>query len=236
MAGGRTPAWGASAASARSTSPTLSSSPPLLTHPAPTWSANVSTARTPMWRQDASSANANGGGRTPAYMASNDGSRTVNPYADGSRTVNPYGGSPSGGARTPAWNLTATSSSYSHDPFVSSSSSTTNTGGRTPAYEPSYRTPAPSYPTPNATGPASNNRSYDPPTPGKDFTTAPTPAAQPSNGYPNVGNTPAAMGGAPTPKFSGDAPTPFGGQPETPGWGAGGEDTSPRYEEGTPSP
>jgi hypothetical protein len=43
------------------------------------------------------------------------------------------------------------------------------------------------------------------------------------------------MGGVPTPKFSGDAPTPFGGQPETPGWGAA-EDTSPRYEEGTPSP
>lgn len=235
MAGGRTPAWGAGAA-ARSTSPTLSSSPPLLTHPAPAWSANVSTARTPMWRQDASSANAESGGRTPAYMASNDGSRTVNPYADGSRTVNPYGGAPSAGARTPAWNPTATSSSYSHDPFVSSSSTTTNTGGRTPAYEPSYRTPAPSYTTPNATGPASDNRPYDAPTPGKDFTTALTPAAQPSNGYPNVGNTPAAMGGAPTPKFSGDAPTPFGGQPETPGWGARGEDTSPRYEEGTPSP
>lgn len=50
-----------------------------------------------MWRQDAGSSN--GGGRTPAYNAGGDGSRTVNPYADGSRTVNPYGGSTSyGGA------------------------------------------------------------------------------------------------------------------------------------------
>lgn len=58
--------------------------------------------------------------------------------------------------------------------------------------------------------------------------------------------------GAPTPKFSGDAPTPFGGLPETPGFGAGpsgvggdrdgdgddddDDDGGPRYEEGTPSP
>ena len=51
------------------------------------------------------------------------------------------------------------------------------------------------------------------------------------------------MGGAPTPKFSGDAPTPYAGVPETPGFGEGdadadadaeGEDVSPRYE--TPSP
>ena len=47
------------------------------------------------------------------------------------------------------------------------------------------------------------------------------------------------MGGAPTPKFSGDAPTPYAGVPETPGFGDGeadaeGEDASPRYE--TPSP
>lgn len=48
---------------------------------------------------------------------------------------------------------------------------------------------------------------------------------------------------APTPKFSGDAPTPFSGLPETPGFGmgAGGgdddrDDGGPRYEEGTPSP
>ena len=194
---------------------------------APAWSANASTARTPMWRQDA--INSNGGGRTPAYNAGGgggggDGSRTVNPYADGSRTVNPYGGSTSyggasaGGSRTPAWNPTATSSSYTHDPFSS----------RTPAHEPSYvRTPAPSYPTPQ------DSRPYDAPTPGKDFTTAPPRAAHPRNGF--AGSRRGALGGAPTPKFRGDAPTPFSGQPETPGW-RGEVDDEPRYEEGTPSP
>ena len=214
--GGRTPAWGAGGSSARSMSPTPVIFPSTDISPAPAWSTNASTARTPMWRQDAVSTN--GGGRTPAYNAGGDGSRTVNPYADGSRTVNPYGGSTSyggasgggGGSRTPAWNPTATSSSYTHDPFSS----------RTPAHEPSYgRTPGPSYPTPQDTRP------YDAPTPGKDFTTAPTPAAHPGNGY--AGSTPAAIGGAPTPKFSGDAPTP--------GW-RGEADDEPRYEEGTPSP
>lgn len=178
-----------------------------------------------MWRPYASGA----GSRTPAYVAGGDGSRTVNPYNDGSRTVNPYGGSTSygGSGRTPAWNPTATSSSYSHDPFSS------NAGGRTPAYEPSYsRTPGPSYGTP-----ASSSRAYDAPTPGNDFNTAPTPTAHPMNGYGNAGNTPAANGGAPTPRFSGDAPTPFGGPPETPKWAAEGDgDDAPRYEEGTPSP
>lgn len=172
-----------------------------------------------MWSQSGSG----GGGRTPAYASSGDGSRTVNPYG-GSTS---YGGPSVSGGRTPAWNLPATSSSYSQDPFSNT------TGGRTPAYEPSYsRTPGPSY-----NPPASSNRVYDAPTPGKDFTTAPTPTAHPANGYGNVGSTPAAIGGAPTPKFSGDAPTPFGGQPETPGWGASGEgDDGPRYAEGTPSP
>ncbi len=194
---------------------------------APAWSGNA--AKTPMWRPDASA----GGSRTPAYAGA-DGSRTVNPYNDGSRTVNPYGGntayggpSNSGSGRTPAWNPTATSSSYTHDPFSN------NTGGRTPAYEPSYsRTPGPSYNTPGA-----SSRAYDAPTPGKDFNNAPTPSAHPMNAYGNAGNTPAAMGGAPTPKFSGDAPTPYGGQPETPGWAGGGDtDDGPRYEEATPSP
>lgn len=193
-----------------------------------------------------------GGSRTPAYVAAGDGSRTVNPYNDGSRTVNPYGGvttyggpGASGGVsvpytflfdsklnllqRTPAWNPTATSSSYTNDPF-------SGAGGRTPAYEPSHtRTPAYNDPSTNNTQP-SNPRPYDAPTPGKDFTNAPTPAAQPANGYGNVGSTPAAVGAAPTPKFSGDAPTPFSGLPETPGFGAGDGDDGPRYEEGTPSP
>ena len=195
---------------------------------APAWSGT--TAKTPAWRPDASTSS----GRTPAYTGPGDGSRTVNPYNDGSRTVNPYGGSTtyggpssSGGGRTPAWNPTATASTYSQDPFSATS------GGRTPGYEPSYsRTPGPSY-----NPPASSNRPYDAPTPGKDFATAPTPTAHPMNGYGNAGNTPGAMGGAPTPKFSGDAPTPYGGQPETPGWtGAGDGDDGPRYEEGTPSP
>ena len=194
---------------------------------APAWSANAS--KTPMWRPDAAAS----GGRTPAYTAGVDGSRTVNPYNDGSRTVNPYGGSTvyggvSGGGRTPAWNPTATSSSYSHDPFLN------NAGGRTPAYEPSYsRTPGPSYGTPAAT----SHRSYDAPTPGKDFMTAPTPTAHPKNGYGNAGSTPAATGGAPTPRFSGDAPTPHDTTAVTPGWaGAADDDDGPRYEEGTPSP
>ena len=184
-----------------------------------------------MWRGQEIS---NSGGRTPAYGTA-DGSRTVNPYADGSRTVNPHGGntayggpSGSGGGRTPAWNPTATASSYSQDPFSN------NGGGRTPAYEPSFpsRTPGPAASTYNPPSTLSS-RAYDAPTPGKDFTTAPTPAA--NGGSSNVGHTPMAMAGAPTPRFSGDAPTPFGGQPETPGWGAG-DDDGPRYEEGTPSP
>ena len=137
--------------------------------------------------------------------------------------------------RTPAWNPTATSSSYSQDPFSA-------TGGRTPAYEPSYNSSR----TPGYTGPSNGsydqynnannhnpntNRPYDAPTPGKDFTTAPTPTPHPTNGYGNPGGTPATIGGAPTPKFSGDAPTPFGGQPETPGWGGQAEDDGPRYED-----
>ena len=158
------------------------------------------------------------GSRTPAYAPA-DGSRTVNPYNDGSRTVNPYA---SGSNRTPAWNPTATSSSYSHDPFSNGGGG----GGRTPAYEPSYSS--------NSNNAANNKggRVYDAPTPGKDFTIASTPGA--TNGY--AGQTPAASGGAAgqTPKFSGDAPTPFSGLPETPAWS--GEDAGPRYEEGTPSP
>lgn len=192
---------------------------PLTSHPAPAWSANVSTARTPMWRASDATANPNTGGRTPAYASSsNDGSKTVNPYADGSRTL--HGASSS--ARTPAWNPTATASSYS--------SLAPDIGSRTPGYEPTtYRTPGASggqnYPTPTA-----HKGAYDAPTPGKDFTNAPTPGAHPTNagGYAGPGATPAALGGAPTPKFSGDAPTPYSGQPETPG---AAQNDGPRYEE-----
>ena len=163
----------------------------------------------PAWQQSNTT-----GSRTPAYAPA-DGSRTVNPYSDGSRTA--YGGG--GAARTPAWNPTATSSSFTHDPFG---------GSRTPAYEPSYSANS------GAGAGGKVGRAYDAPTPGKEFAgSAPTPGA--SNGY--VGQTPAATGAAAvgqTPKFSGDAPTPFGGLPETPGWS--GEDGGPRYEEGTPSP
>ena len=79
-------------------------------------------------------------------------------------------------------------------------------------------------------------RAYDAPTPGKEFaggSSAPTPGAN-HGGY--AGHTPREGGGGmgQTPKFSGDAPTPFGGLPETPGWT--GDDAGPRYEEGTPSP
>ena len=188
---------------------------------APAWSSG-NTARTPAWQQSSTT-----GSRTPAYAPA-DGSRTVNPYTDGSRTVNPYA---TGSNRTPAWNPTATSSSYSHDPFA---------GSRTPAYDSSHS---------NSSG-AKGGRAYDAPTPGKDFAAAaPTPGA--TNGY--VGHTPAAATAAATaaggggggggggvagqtPKFSGDAPTPFSGLPGTPGWSGGGEDAGPRYEEGTPSP
>ena len=152
------------------------------------------------------------GSRTPAYAPA-DGSRTVNPYNDGSRTA--YGGG--GGGRTPAWNPTATTSSFTHDPFG---------GSRTPAYESSFANGA-------AAATASKaGRAYDAPTPGKEFAgSAPTPGA--ANGY--AGQTPMNSGGVgQTPKFSGDAPTPFGGLPETPGFS--GEDGGPRYEEGTPSP
>ncbi|KAL9099446.1 MAG: hypothetical protein Q9163_005058 [Psora crenata] len=194
MAGGRTPAWGgggAAAAGGRT----------------PAWSSGNNTARTPAWQQSS-----NTGSRTPAYTPA-EGSRTVNPYNDGSRTVNPYA---TGSNRTPAWNPTATSSSYSHDPFTGES--------RTLAYEPPYSNPSS----------GKGGRAYDAPTPGKDFAAAaPTPGA--TNGY--AGQTPTAAGVAgQTPKFSGDAPTPFSGLPETPGWSAAGEEGGPRYEEGTPSP
>ncbi|KAG8533109.1 transcription elongation factor spt5 [Bacidia gigantensis] len=190
--GGRTPAWGAAAASGGRT---------------PAWSgAGSSSARTPAWQQSSAAGN-----RTPAYAPANDGSRTVNPYADGSRTS--YGGG--GGNRTPAWNPTATASSFSHDPFSLSG------GGRTPAESNGY-----------AEGRAGQlggvvGRAYDAPTPAA---SAPTPGA--SNGYGSGGTA------GQTPKFSGDAPTPFGGGlPETPGWSGGDAGGGgPQYEEGTPSP
>ncbi|KAL9129599.1 MAG: hypothetical protein Q9217_001987 [Psora testacea] len=189
--GGRTPAWGGGAGGGGRT---------------PAWSSG-NTARTPAWQQSSMT-----GPRTPAYAPA-DGSRTVNPYNDGSKTVNPYA---TGSNRTPAWNPTATSSSYSHDPFGG--------GSRTPANEPSHS---------NAAG-GRGGRAYDAPTPGKYFTAAaPTPGA--TNAY--AGQTPAGGGVAgQTPKFSGDAPTPFSGLPETPGWSGEVEDGGPRYEEGTPSP
>lgn len=102
-------------------------------------------------------------------------------------------------------------------------------GGRTPAWGDSSRTPA-------YTGSSSFhnanpdpwNRPHDAPTPGA--ASAPTPA------NPYSAPTPAAS--APTPSASGygmdaptpaaGAPTPYSGNAETPGWG--GEDDGPHYE------
>ena len=142
LAGGRTPAWGASSG-ART----------------PAWSGAGSSARTPAWQQSTNTT----GSRTPAYAPTNDGSRTVNPYSnEDGRSA--YGGTSGGGGRTPAWNPVATPSSFSHDVFGGGSGGGGG-GGRTPAYEPSYSsagdsraggrvydapTPAASAPTPGA--------------------------------------------------------------------------------------
>lgn len=170
----------------------------------PAW-AGASTARTPAWQQNAVS-----GARTPAWGAT-----------DGSRTA--YGDS---GSRTPAW-TSGGRSSY-NDPY---------SGSKTPAYDSSSRTPAYAQNqagsgyneawASSSNGASSAQRAYDAPTPGRDLHAAPTP----NGGY---AATPAAA--ASTPRFSnynGDAPTPYTGQPETPGYV---EDDGPRYEEATPSP
>ncbi|KKA25827.1 Transcription initiation protein spt5, partial [Rasamsonia emersonii CBS 393.64] len=110
-----------------------------------------------------------------------------------------------------------------------------NPGGRTPAWNAQSST-------------ASNNKSYDAPTPGGDYS-APTPGAYASaptpgalaptpRGYADSAPTPGALN-APTPGGYSrpyDAPTPAVGSGVAATPGASADDGGPRYEEGTPSP
>lgn len=202
----------------------------------PAWGSRtpMAGARTPAWNKGPDH-----GGRTPAW-ASNDGSRTVNPY-DGSRTA--YGS----GSRTPAWQAGGRTPAPG-DAF--------GAGSRTPAYAgggdswggSGSKTPAWGAPTPGASGAgdwgytpgasgdaptpggplgAPTPGALDAPTPGGAFS-APTPGAMNAPtpggwGAPDSAPTPAA--GAPTPGYYPSAPTPgaFGGAAETPA-GSG-----PRY-------
>ena len=235
MSGGRTPAYGRSTSD--SSRPSYSSSAADGARTAYGGGAGDRTAyggpssgaggRTPAWG-DASSS------RTPAHSSSTSNTNGSDPFAPSART--PY-----------------------HDPFSSS---------RTPAYEPpAARTPSYSAPSNEpwastfANPPPSvhQRNPYDAPTPSmpKDAPTpaygasAPTPAAggvynapTPAGGY--NAPTPAAVGHTPRYEtYAGDAPTPYGGEVQTPaaggGAGVGGgeeeeEVDGPGYEEGTPSP
>lgn len=182
------------------------------------------------------------GSRTPAWRA--DGSRTSNPY-DGSRTA--YGGS-----RTPAWNAGArtpydsSSGSSGFDAFAAGSrtpawGAANPSGSRTPAWNANVSSSAA-----NNTSSSSTSKGFDAPTPGGDYTSAPTPGAYASAPTPG-----ASAATAPTPRWPDSAPTPAALNAPTPGAYAGGDssrpydaptpavggdDGGPRYEEGTPSP
>lgn len=184
--------------------------------------AGATPARDPDWSGGRTPAGVTQGGRTPAWGSS---SRSKLPHLDVLKSVRLSHAAPawSGSlARTPMWRPNAVpgnqTPAYTGDggrtvnPYTDGSRTAYGDvfgGSRTPGYAPeSSRTPA-------------YVANYDPPTPGMDIQTAPTPVAA-----------------APTPRFSGyaaDAPTPYSGQPETPAAG-GGDDAGPRYEELSPSP
>ncbi|KAE8152608.1 transcription elongation factor spt5 [Aspergillus avenaceus] len=204
----------------------------------PAW-GGPSSARTPAW-------SGMGGSRTPAWKM--DGSRTSNPY-DGSRTA--YGGL---GSRTPAWNAGA------RTPYGGSGSGSGNSdfdafaaGSRTPAWNANSGSRTPAWSGASTSNGNKESRGYDAPTPGGNYS-APTPGAYGGAPTPGVSAptpgawadsapTPGAFN-APTPggpsKRPYDAPTPaaWDSRPydaPTPAMGDG-DDTGPRYEEGTPSP
>ena len=171
----------------------------------------------------------NSGSRTPlgAGISSNLGSRTP-----------AWGGAAASGGRTPAWSANASSSSRTPAWQQPSGS-----GGRTPAWSSNdgSRTVNPYADGSRTQYGGSGNRTpaWNPTATTSSYSVDPfsgagggrTPAYVASG---STGHTPAAMGQ--TPKFSGDAPTPFAsGLPETPGY-SGAVGDGPRYEEGTPSP
>lgn len=185
--------------------------------------AGATPSREPDWSGGRTPSGVAQGGRTPAWGASSRSKssipaldrlvclRSIAPAWSGSSSRTPMW-RPDGmsGGRTPAYG--GGEGGRTVNPYADGSRTAYGDvfgGSRTPAYAPeSSRTPA------------YTSTSYDAPTPGMDIQAAPTPAAA-----------------APTPRFSGyaaDAPTPYSGQPETPA--GGGDDSAPRYEDGTPSP